>query len=459
MGNIVNGGLVCEDLKYLPATHGEFPDLLLDKGDVLFNRTNSAELVGKTAVYKGIPNPSSFASYLIRVRLVDEYFPDLLAYYINSVFGRKWISTVVSQQVGQANVNGTKLQALSIPVPPLAEQRRIVAKIEELFTKLNAGVESLKAAKAQIKRYRQSVLKAAVEGELTREWRERHKDELEPASVLLDRILRERRAKWEANQLSKMQAQGKTPKDDKWKAKYQEPAAPDVTGLPTLPNGWIWTTLPQLGELNRGKSKHRPRNDPKLYGGKYPFVQTGDIRHANGILRTYNQTYSEDGLKQSRLWKAGTLCITIAANIAETAILGFDACFPDSVVGFVAEFEHCNVRFVEAFFRTAKEDIERYAPATAQKNINLEILSDLAIPLPPLAEQDQIVAEVDRRLSVSDEIEATLDADLKRAERLRQSILKRAFEGKLVLQDPNDEPASVLLERIKAERTQQTSSG
>jgi type I restriction enzyme, S subunit len=121
------------------------------------------------------------------------------------------------------------------------------------------------------------------------------------------------------------------------------------------------------------------------------------------------------------------------------------------VVGFLFDGDTTIVRFTELFLRTAKEELERFAPATAQKNINLEILSEVAIPLPPLAEQHRIVAEGDRRLSVIDELETVIATNLKRAERLRQSILKRAFEGKLVFQDPSDEPASVLLERIRTE--------
>ena len=339
------------------------------------------------------------------------------------------------------------------PLPPLPEQHRIVSKIEELFTKLDAGIDALGKVQAQLKRYRQSVLKAAFEGKLTETWRAEHQDEIEPASVLLERILKERREKWEAEQFGQMKAQGEVPKDDKWKAKYEEPTPPDTSELPKLPKGWLWATLPQIGELNRGKSKHRPRNAPVLYGGPYPFVQTGDIRHATGLIRHHNLTYSEKGLKQSRLWPSGTLCITIAANIADTAILGFDACFPDSMVGFLPEQGHCKIHFIEFFLRTAKEDLERYAPATAQKNINLAILRDLAIPFPPLAEQNALADEINRRLSVADEVEKTVAAELKRTEQLRQSILKKAFSGGLVPQDSNNEPASVLLERIRAEKS------
>ena len=117
--------------------------------------------------------------------------------------------------------------------------------------------------------------------------------------MLLTRILAERRARWEAEQLAKMEAQGKLPLSGAWKAKYQEPVAPDTSGLPELPEGWAWAGLIQLGELSRGKSKHRPRNDPSLYGGPYPFVQTGDVKHAKGFVRDHSQTYSELGLRQS----------------------------------------------------------------------------------------------------------------------------------------------------------------
>ena len=292
---------------------------------------------------------------------------------------------------------------------------------------------ALKRVRASLKRYKASVLKAAVEGKLTEEWRNKNvgagpcacpdsnKDRFAPTKYetgadLLKRILAERKKKWEE----------KNPKK-----KYKEPSAPDTSNLPELPKGWVWATLPQIGELNRGKSKHRPRNAPYLYGGKYPFIQTGGIKAANGSIRHYSQTYSEDGLKQSRLWPTGTLCITIAANIADTAILKFDACFPDSIVGFLAEPQHCDIRFIEYFLRTAKKNIERYAPATAQKNINLEILSDVAVPLPSVYEQKQIVEEIESRLSVAEEMEETINISLKRAERLRQSILKKAFSGTL----------------------------
>ena len=166
MGNIEDGRLRFDSLKYLPKNHDEFPGLFLQEGDILFNRTNSAELVGKTAVYKGMPDPCSFASYLIRVRLVQGCAPDFLAYFINSVFGRAWIAQVVSQQVGQANVNGTKLQALAVPLPPLIEQRQIVAEVERRLSVIEELEAAVQANLIRANRLRQSTLTAAFSGRL-----------------------------------------------------------------------------------------------------------------------------------------------------------------------------------------------------------------------------------------------------------------------------------------------------
>jgi type I restriction enzyme S subunit len=337
-----------------------------------------------------------------------------------------------------ASIDTEQLMRFELPIAPPPEQHRIVEAIESYFTRLDDAVATLGRVQRNLKRYRASVLKAAVEGRLVRTEAELARAEgrdYEPASVLLERILTERRRRWQ-------EAGGR--------GKYSEPVAPDTAALPELSEGWCYASLPQLGELNRGKSKHRPRNDPRLLGGPYPFIQTGDVRNADGVITSHEATYSDFGLAQSRLWPVGTLCITIAANIAETGILRFDACFPDSVVGFLQD-DPLITRYVEFFIRTAREKLAQYAPATAQKNINLQTLSEIAVPLPPTAEQARIVAEVDRQFSVARHCHEVALKGGARCARLRQSILKWAFEGKLADQDPGDEPASVLLERIRAE--------
>lgn len=157
-------------------------------------------------------------------------------------------------------------------------------------------------------------------------------------------------------------------------------------------------TLPELGELGRGVSKHRPRNAPELLGGEYPLIQTGEVSNAGLYIENYENTYSELGYKQSKMWKAGTLCITIAANIAKTAILKFDACFPDSVVGFKAN-DKTNEIFIHYWFSFFQAILEAQAPESAQKNINLKILSELKVIAPDIEEQNKFatfVVQVDK---------------------------------------------------------------
>ena len=159
----------------------------------------------------------------------------------------------------------------------------------------------------------------------------------------------------------------------------------------------VWKTLGEVAlDFGRGKSKHRPRNDVRLSGGSIPFIQTGDIKNAGHIIESYTQTYNDFGLKQSKLWKKGTLCITIAANIAETAVLGFDACFPDSVIGFVANPKETTSDYVEYLLSSLKMKLQEKGMGSAQENINLTTFSNMRFPFPPLPEQEKIVAILDK---------------------------------------------------------------
>ena len=174
--------------------------------------------------------------------------------------------------------------------------------------------------------------------------------------------------------------------DDLIKARFVEMFGDPVSNSNGLPE----STLPELGEFGRGISKHRPRNDPKLLGGDYPLIQTGDVANAGLYITSYSSTYSELGLKQSKMWDNGTLCITIAANIAKTSILKFDACFPDSIVGFNAN-EKTNNIFIHYWFSFFQAILESQAPESAQKNINLKTLSELKVIVPVKDKQDKFV--------------------------------------------------------------------
>ncbi|WP_295626357.1 restriction endonuclease subunit S [uncultured Nitrosomonas sp.] len=338
-----------------------------------------------------------------------------------------------------------------VTLPPLSEQHRIVAKIEELFSELDKGIENLRTTQAQLKVYRQALLKHAFEGKLTAQWRKENQDKLEPAEVLLKRIQQEREQRYQ-QQLADWETNGKQSSKPKAPKLLPPLTAEELAELPELPEGWVYSYLADLGDLGRGKSKHRPRNDPSLFGGNYPFIQTGEIKAAKRIIRQYTQTYSDFGLLQSKLWPTGTLCITIAANIAETVFLGFDGCFPDSVVGFSGFRNLVAPEYVDFFIQAARTRIEAYAPATAQKNINLETLENLVVPYCCSDEQKKIMEVLEERFSEIDQLYQSITTSLEQAEILRQSILKKAFSGQLVPQDPNDEPASELLARIQAER-------
>ncbi|MFZ7129664.1 restriction endonuclease subunit S [Avibacterium avium] len=339
---------------------------------------------------------------------------------------------------GMVHVTKGKFEATSVNIPPLATQQAIVNKIETLFAEIDAGIGHLKTAEQQLKQYRQALLKNAFNGELTKQWRAEHVESLPSAAELLEQI-QTAREQHHAQQLADWQSAVKI-----WEENGKQGKKPSKPKTPTqavqfeedfadLPNGWIWGKLSDLGELARGKSKHRPRNDKKLFGGKYPFIQTGEVRAANRVIKEYEQTYSEFGLEQSKLWKKGTLCITIAANIAETAFLGFDACFPDSIVGFSA-LKAVSPEYIELFIKSARTKIEAYAPATAQKNINLNTLENLIVPYCSLAEQTQIVAILESKLTACDQLANEITAQLKQAELLKQAVLKAAFSGSLLEQ-------------------------
>lgn len=263
----------------------------------------------------------------------------------------------------------------------------------------------------------QAILQDAVQGRLTAHWRTQTAP-TETGPALLSRIRAEK---------ADLIRQGKLRKEN---------PLPPITEAEKpfeLPKGWVWARLGEVAILERGKSKHRPRNDARLFqNGKYPFIQTGDVarsKFSEYQIKSCDSFYSEFGLAQSKVWPSGTLCITIAANIAETGFLTFSACFPDSVVGFTPLIGTYLSQFVRYFIQVSKSDITRFAPATAQKNINLGILDELFFPLPPLSEQQAIVEAVERALGQVAGLRAELGAQRAGAGELLRALLHRAFAG------------------------------
>ena len=206
--------------------------------------------------------------------------------------------------------------------------------------------------------------------------------------------------------------------DELVKARFVEMFGNPVFNTMNLP----LKTLPELGEFGRGVSKHRPRNAPELLGGNYPLIQTGEVANSNLYITNYNSTYSELGFKQSKMWKSGTLCITIAANIAKTAILTFDACFPDSVVGFKANDKTNNI-FIHYWFSFFQAILEAQAPESAQKNINLKTLSELRIIVPTIEKQKEFANFVEQ----VDKSKFVVQQSLDKLETLKKSLMQKYF--------------------------------
>lgn len=186
---------------------------------------------------------------------------------------------------------------------------------------------------------------------------------------------------------------------------------------------WEYKTLDQLGTVSRGKSKHRPRNDPKLFGGKYPFIQTADVKNADYYITKYSDTYNESGLAQSKLWDKGTLCITIAANIADTGVLAFPACFPDSIMGFVPFEGVANTRFIKYCFDRLQRDCKQISQGTAQDNLSWEKLSTIKFCIPEYKEQCRI-ADI---LSDYDDLIENNQKQIKLLEEAAQRLYKEWF--------------------------------
>ncbi|GAB6273139.1 MAG: hypothetical protein STSR0004_00020 [Peptococcaceae bacterium] len=366
----------------------------------------------------------------IRYKFLDVY--KYVFYFLRSI--EKDLS---SSGVGStfSAISKYQIENLKIPLPPLAEQHRIVARIEELFTKLDAGVAALKKVKVQLKRYRQAVLKYAFAGKLTEEWRENHKNKLEPAAVLLEQIKEERKKAA--------------------KVKLKELPSPDTSVLPEIPEGWVWTRLGEICEKinpgfpsgkhnkeNRGVPHLRPMNINVKGEIDFSVVKYVQAESYDSLLRgdvLFNNTNSPELLGKTAYIKKDTNW----AYSNHMTRIRLNTSFINS-----ACISYClHNLFLRGFFKMC------CTHHVNQASINSTFLSQkVPLPLPTLPEQHKIVEEIERRFSIADEVEKIVEQSLKQAERLRTSILKRAFEGKLVPQDPDDEPAEKLLERIEKEK-------
>lgn len=456
--DIKGGRVVLESLhRTSPEIASKYKRSSLRAGDLLLSIRGT---YGRVAPVPKELDGGNITQDTARLAIVLEVAPKFIAYQLISNSVQNYFKQV-ARGVAVKGVNIADVKLTPIRLAPLSEQRRITDAIDEHVPRLDAGIAALKSARARLRRYRASVLKAACEGRLVPTEAELARAEgrdYEPADRLLSRILQHRRSRWEADHLAKLHAQGKPPKDDRWKAKYQEPAGPSSPELDDLAEGWIWVMVDALlvESLCNGisvKGSDSPPGVPALrlnamsdHGFDYSTIRYLPI--GEDIARDLEIVEGDFFVSRGN----GSLALVGRGTLAQEP--PFQIVFPDTMIRLRFNSILRESKWIKTIWssRLIRRQIEDVVKTTAGIwKVSQPQVASILIPLPPLAEQHRIVAEVERRLSLVDDLDAALAAGLKRADRLRQAILKRAFSGRLVPQDPADEPASALLERIRAD--------
>jgi type I restriction enzyme, S subunit len=366
------------------------------------------------------------------------------------------------QGVTQVNLNTDIVRDIHIPIPPRQEQHRIVEEIEKQLTRLDAAVAALNRIQANLKRYRAAVLKAACEGRLIpteAELARREGRSYEPASVLLKRILTERRSRLQAAQRPDSSNARNSLGTARRKARDEESLGPDVTRLAPLPEGWVWTSLGQLFSVHVGATPSRAK--PELWGGDVPWVSSGEVGFCR--IRETREKITSLGLAQTStsMHPIGTVLLGMIGEgktRGQVAILEIEACNNQNSAAIRVPDTPIPPEYIYRFLEGEYDRTRRRSSGGNQPALNKERVKAIPFPLPPLAEIQRIVVEVERCCSLIDQLENQVEFDLEKAKRLRQAVLKRAFECRLVLQNASDEPANVLLERIRADRDATTKS-
>lgn len=432
-----NGNFDFTEIKFVPVEF--FNDMKkgkIEKGDILIVKDGAT--TGKTSIVRdSFPfNVSAVNEHVFLARTFNEINNYYIFYYLFSIYGQKFVKKNFKGSA-QGGINLSFFKNTFVPIPPINEQIRIVSKIEELFTRLDTGIYELKQAKERLKIYRQSVLKHAFEGKLTEEWRISHKDQLELVSALINKINKQK----------------KNSKKNKRKS-----LKIDSSKLYALPEEWTWTNMGSIGEVTGGLTKNSKREDFPL---NLPYLRVANV-YANKL--DLNEI-KEIGIKESEIervrLKKGDLLV-VEGNGSKTQI-GRVALWDGSIDPCVHQNHLIKVRFlpveignyVLSFFLSGKgrELILDVASSTSGLHtLSISKVSALPIPFPPLLEQLKITEEIGKKITIINELSKYINHNLIGAKILRQSILNKAFIGKLVQQDPKDEPAKKILERINAEK-------
>lgn len=460
VANVQRGRLDLTEVKLIAASESDIQKLNLLPGDMLLNEGGDRDKLGRGWIWQGQLPVCIHQNHVFRARLSSrDIDPVYIAHFTNSM-AQSYFAEHGSQTTNLASISLTKLGSLPIRLPPKNEQTRIVAKLEELLSELDAGVAELKAAQKKLKLYRQSLLKAAVDGSLTTAWRARPENQnpAETGARLLTRILNERRARWEAKQLAKFNEQGKTPPKD-WQKRYPEPVQPDTADLPTLPEGWVWASLDMLGEIASGVAKGSKR-DVDIEVREVPYlrvanVQRGylDLTEVKTILATerdiadlklqagdilFNEGGDRDKLGRGWIWRD-----EVKNCIHQNHVFRMRPYLQEVLPELVS---HHGNTFGRRWFQNAGKQTTNLA------SINMTMLRMFPVPLGPADEQRELLSQLQVEVEQINRQEQAVDLTLKQTTAQRQNLLRAAFSGQLVPQDPADEPASVLLARIRAER-------
>ena len=431
-------------------------EYILRTGDVLWNSTGTGTL-GRAAIFSGLASErSAVVDTHVTVVRPNGYEPRLLHYWIMSPAIQDQIEEMQTGSTNQVELPRKTIEATGIPVPPANEQRRIVERIDELFSQIEAGEAALARAKRLLARYRQAVLKAAVTGELTRDWRERHQAEIEPATHLLTRIIQARREAWEKAELEKLKAKGKPPKDDNWKKKYKEPEHPDTTNLPKLPEGWVWASIEQVSHFVTSGS----RGWKEFYSSEGAiFVRAQNIKTDALVLDDVayvSVPHNSEGTR-TKIDLNDVLITITGANVTRTALVDqpLQEAYVNQHIALVRPVEKQNAVFMHLSLIAedhGRAQLLARAYGAGRPGLGLTDVEAVVIPVAPLGEAIEATEVCRAIISELNAAERDIAAEVRRAAALRQAILTAAFAGKLVPQDPADEPAASLLDQISAER-------
>jgi type I restriction enzyme, S subunit len=459
-----------------PSTHRRWRDVKkgfsrFQEGDVVIAKITPSMENGKAAVAQGLAHGVGAGTtelHVLRPRAgVEARY--LLHYILQEGFRRRARGRMTGT-AGQLRVPTAFLEEQRIPLPPVAEQLRIVETLDSLLSRLDAAVVNLERVRTKLKAYRASVLKAAVEGRLVPTEADLAREEgrsYEPADVLLERILNERRHRWEAAALAKMKEAGKAPKDERWKAAYVKPVAPDARHLPSLPKGWCWATVEQLASDAPRAIQSGPFGSNLLHS---EFTNHGKlVIGIDNVQDGYFSMGSEHRISEDKFValehyraRGGDVLVTVMATVGRTCVVPEEV-EPAIVTKHVYRITVDRSIVMPQFLHLAlwggpivRKQMFGSAIGQTRPGLNGGILRRLAIPLPPLTEQSRVVDAVERLSSFRDYTLDQLEHSTHRLSRLRQSVLKWAFEGTLVDQDPADEPADAVLAR--AERVVATPS-